>query len=142
MICRRAITLLGLLRWLLALATGVSLFCYLVVPPLSAFTGRLQLAAAVEAGDARAVITLLNRGADPNTETDDPYSQRPLTVLMLAASRGHTTVVKALLAHGAAVNAIRAGDTALTLALGRGHPETVRVLLAHGADACLRARAD
>jgi len=58
---------------------------------------------------------------------------------MRAAEKGHTDIVKALLAHGADVNAkephgASAGATALMYAVVAGHNDIVQVLLTHGAD--------
>jgi len=74
---------------------------------------------------------LLAAGANPNLVTSTGESP------LLAASRaGRTDMVKALLEHGANVNAkenVR-GQTALMWAVSQRHPEVVRTLLEHGAD--------
>ena len=70
---------------------------------------------------------LLKSGIDVNAATP-----KGLTPLMLAASAGHTTVVKHLLScPRIAVNAqTRQGATALMLAAHKGHTEVVELLLA------------
>ena len=61
--------------------------------------------------------------------------------LHMAAQEGHTEIVKALLAAGAAVNAKdQEGRTALDLAAQEGHTETVKALLA--ADAAVNTKDD
>jgi hypothetical protein len=64
--CRRAITLLSLLRWLLVLGAAAGLIRCVVVTAFSVIANRLQLAAAVEAGDTRSVAVLLDHAADPS----------------------------------------------------------------------------
>jgi uncharacterized protein len=89
-----------------------------------------ELTAAVNAGDAALVKSLLAAGANPNAAG---YNGR--TVLMRAASTGRAEVVRALLDAGADVDAKKEnGATALVLAVFFGHAEIVRVLLAAGAD--------
>ncbi len=57
------------------------------------------------------------------------------TALTLAANKGHTEVVKTLLAHKANIEAKdNNGNTALTLAANKGHTEVVKTLLAHKAN--------
>ena len=55
---------------------------------------------------------------------------------MIAASAGNVPVVRALLAHGADVNAVtaRTGATALMWAVAAPHPDIVKVLIDAGAD--------
>jgi hypothetical protein len=93
-------------------------------------TATQRLVAAVNAGDAALVTSLLREGADPNAAG---YNGR--TVLMRAASTGRAEVVRALLDAGADVNAKKEnGATALVMAAFFGHAEIVRVLLEAGAD--------
>jgi ankyrin repeat protein len=72
---------------------------------------------AAECGDVKAVVRLLNGGANVNFDNHK--------ALRLATFLGHTEVVRQLLLHGADV---RAAD-ALFLASSRGHTEVVRLLL-------------
>ncbi|HEV3468426.1 MAG TPA: ankyrin repeat domain-containing protein [Pyrinomonadaceae bacterium] len=89
-----------------------------------------KVTAAVNAGDAALVKSLLAAGASPNAAG---YNGR--TVLMRAASSGRAEVVRALLDAGADVDAKKEdGATALVLAVFFGHAEIVRLLLAAGAD--------
>jgi len=78
---------------------------------------------------------LLAAGANPNLVTSTGESP-----LMAAARAGRADMAKALLLHGANVNAkenVR-GQTALMWAVAQRHPEVVRVLLEHGADVHVR----
>ena len=83
------------------------------------------------------VRLLIQSGADISIK--DSELQR--TALMLAAGRGHTSIVQYLLDEGAPVNTQGVdGVTALMLASEYGHSETVvRVLLNYGADVNLLA---
>src|SRR5579863_5701757 len=77
------------------------------------------------------VQTLLKAGADANA-----FQQEGQTVLMTAAKAGNADAVKALLDHGAEVNAKESwrGQTALMWATAENHPAVVQVLVDHGAD--------
>src|SRR5690349_15471456 len=56
--------------------------------------------------------------------------------LLIAARKGKTGEVQALLDHGAPIGATdRKGHTALMLAAQGGHPDTVQLLLSKGARA-------
>lgn len=85
-----------------------------------------QLFEAARKGDAAAVTSLLDKGADVNAKFR--YGQ---TALFKAAERGHANVVKVLLDRGADVTVqdtfYRA--TAMTWALDNVHTEVVRLLL-------------
>jgi ankyrin repeat protein len=62
----------------------------------------------------------------------EPYGNTPLKI---ASVQGDTTLVEALLAAGADVNARNEDDmTALHYAVSQGHPDVVRVLMLAGAD--------
>jgi serine/threonine-protein phosphatase 6 regulatory ankyrin repeat subunit B len=96
---------------------------------------------AVGSGKAEQVAKLLAAGAEP-----DATSSRGLTALMVAAARGHLTVVEVLAAHGADVNQRScvkqpehgevAGVTALMAACddSTGSPDMIRELVRLGAD--------
>ncbi len=92
------------------------------------------LTAAASRGDADIVTALLDKGADP--EVLDEYGSTPLVRAVAPWPDGRPALptVKALLAHGARVNA-RAGDsTALASAVYAGSPGVVSLLLQKGAD--------
>lgn len=122
------------------------------------------LYAAVEAGDAGRVRAVLARGADPNVrEKPGPRPSNPRqwldivlhpergkptgsTALMEAAWKGHTDVVRQLLAAGADPNAADVTDqdvtTALDCAVCGSHNEAALLLLNAGASANLAGDAD
>ena len=81
---------------------------------------------AVRQGDLATVTALLDQGADVNAKFR--YGS---TALFKAAERGHTEIVKLLLARGADVTVKDTfyNATAMTWALSNDHPETVRALL-------------
>ena len=85
-----------------------------------------QLFEAARKGDAAAVATLLDKGADVNAKF-----RYGTTALFKAAERGNTEVVRLLLARGAdvAVKDTFYGATAMTWALNNNHDEVVRALL-------------
>jgi ankyrin repeat protein len=58
----------------------------------------------------------------------------PPSLIVGAAGRGHTTIVRSLIAKGADVNAKWMGGTALMWAAKWGHTKTVNALLNAGAD--------
>ena len=130
----------------------------------SFFNKNKRLLKQAEKGNTRAVLRLLNRGADVNSTDEDGFS--PLiealrwqhqdtaealisagadvnhhdtlhgeTPLTIAGWNGLTKATKLLLAAGAEVNATnKYGTTALISAARCGHTEVVRLLLAAGAD--------
>jgi hypothetical protein len=81
---------------------------------------------AVRQGDLAAVTALLDKGADVNARF-----RYGATALFKAAERGHTEIVKLLLARGADVTVKDTfyGATAMSWALDNDHVETVRALL-------------
>jgi len=86
---------------------------------------------AVKKADVEQVRLLIAEGADINAAGGD----KALTPLHLAASIGHTEVVKALLEKGAEVNVGDAdGNTALYWAIGSQDEETVKSLIDGGID--------
>jgi ankyrin repeat protein len=99
--------------------------------------GVTPLSAACLNGDGAMVELRLDAGANPNFAL--PGGE---TALMTAARTGKVRAVKALIVHGADVNAKeeRRGQTALMWAAAEGNVETIEALLAAGAD--LHARLD
>jgi ankyrin repeat protein len=97
--------------------------------------GATPLVAAIGAGDAQLVGRLLEAGA----AVDGPAGgQVPLRV---AAERGDTAIVAALLARRPRVDAVDGfGETALIVAARRGDEAICLALLQAGADARLRGR--
>ena len=88
-----------------------------------------ELLAVVRSGQTERLQTLINSGADPNTQTEDEVA-----ILTGAARQGHTRTVQVLLDAGADVNAQDPmGWTALIEAASEGHADTVKVLLDQGA---------
>ena len=85
---------------------------------------------AAKKGDARAVGSLLARGADPNART--PYGATPL---LYASENGHLEVVRILLSHKADANLKDTfyGSTPLGSALTNKHYDVARVLVENGA---------
>ena len=90
-----------------------------------------NLLAAVAAGDAAAVRSRLEGGADPNRTGPDGSS-----MLLVAASAGHAEIVAALILAGANINEAhwQNGATALHAAAFFGRPEAASVLVENGAD--------
>lgn len=81
---------------------------------------------AVRAGDVAQVTALLDKGADVNAKF-----RYGATALFKAAERGHTEIVKLLLARGAdaTIKDTFYGATAMTWALDNDHVEIVKALL-------------
>ena len=90
-----------------------------------------QLYEAVRKGDAAAVTSLLDRGADVNAKF-----RYGTTALFKAATLGNAEVTGILLAHGADVKVKDTfyQATAMTWALNGNHLEVVRLLLQKGSD--------
>jgi ankyrin repeat protein len=85
------------------------------------------------AGDAEAVQSLIERGADVNAVSPDNVSP-----LMEACKNGHLEVAAALIKHGAEIDAqSRKGWSPLMWAAEKGHSHLVRLLLDAGADPTL-----
>jgi ankyrin repeat protein len=92
----------------------------------------------------RGLHWLLDHGADPRIPSIGKYVAEPHqgeTPLHLAAAVGHeVAVLRALVEHGAPVNAMRNdGRTAYQLAYRRGHGEAVAYLASVGADTTISA---
>ncbi len=90
-----------------------------------------QLYEAVRKGDAAAVTSLLDRGADVNAKF-----RYGATALFKAAERGNVAVAKVLTDRGADVKVKDTfyGATAMTWALNGKHLEVVRLLVQKGSD--------
>jgi ankyrin repeat protein len=98
-------------------------------PPLISEVNR-NLMTAIETGKVAFVQKMLDKGADVNAK-----SNTDLTVLMLAAGKGHKDVVDFLLKKGADINATdNRGKTALMYAVIESNTAIVQTLLNHGAD--------
>ena len=84
---------------------------------------------AANMGDAKELVSLIQRGLDPDT-----VDAQGNTLLILAAREGHTAAVEALARNRARVDYRNpAGDSALMLAVLRGHEEAARALIKAGA---------
>ncbi|WP_422490504.1 ankyrin repeat domain-containing protein [Endozoicomonas sp. ALE010] len=86
---------------------------------------------------ANVIKTLLARGVDPNFATFDPLTNRAYIPLLLAAENGSYVISKALLDHGADLQAHDCGWTVLHFAARRFSEQKVmlvKCLLDHGAD--------
>lgn len=91
----------------------------------------LALLVAAEAGDAAAVGSMLDAGADINAQRLEGF-----TPLSIAAMVGNVEVVRLLIERRADVNALsrNAPTTALIAAAAGGQAEAVRLLIAGGAN--------
>ncbi len=95
------------------------------------------LLAAVKAGDAAGVTSLVNHGANPNAR--DAIGMTPLHY---AAYRGEPAVAEALIAGGADLDVKDSmGMTPLHAAAFQGHPDMVETLLKAGAEVNAKDRA-
>ena len=84
---------------------------------------------AASMGDAKELVSLIQRGLDPDT-----VDAQGNTLLILAAREGHTAAVEALAKNRARLDYRNpAGDSALMLAVLRGHEDAVRALIKAGA---------
>jgi len=93
----------------------------------------MALFKAVDAGNAAKVVSLLNKGVDPNDHDPEDGS----TALIRAAKDNHLQIARILLDHGADINERglgMPGATAIMLAASHGNADMVRLLIAHGAD--------
>ena len=110
------------------LVVGAFALCGLVSGATLAGSYEDALSAA-SMGDAKALVSLLNRGIDPNT-----VDAQGNTLLILAAREGQTATVEALLQYRVRVDyRNQAGDSALMLAVLRGHEDAARALIKGGA---------
>jgi hypothetical protein len=106
-------------------------FLLVLLPPASRAADLNQdLREAAKKGDARAVESLLGRGADANART--PYGA---TAILYASDKGHVEVVKILLKHKADVNLKDTfyGGTPLGFALSNKHYDVAQLLVENGA---------
>lgn len=105
---------------------------------LNAINQNQQLLQAAFNGNLEQVKAFLKAGADVNAKADVGRADfmKDWTVLIRAAYRGHTQVVKTLLkAPGIKVNATdNVGGTALIWAAINGYSQVVKALLKAGAD--------
>ena len=90
-----------------------------------------QLINALESGRTAEVASLLNEGADPNIRNDDGY-----TALTMASYKGHTEILKLLLADRKTDpnRQNENGYTPLMSASDHGYTKTVELLLKYGAN--------
>lgn len=89
-----------------------------------------NLMTAIETGKVTFVQKMLDKGADVNAKNNTE-----MTVLMLAAGKGHKDVVDFLLKKGADINATDdRGKTALMYAVIESNAAIVQTLLNYGAD--------
>ena len=85
---------------------------------------------AAKTGDATALSTLLDSGANPDSR--DAHGQ---SALMLAAHRGHSDAVRVLIEAGADLDqSAKYGLTATMLAVVAGHDAIARNLAASGSN--------
>ena len=100
-------------------------------PNAAQATGETALMTCARGGVVDAVNPLLGRRVDVNAQE----ASLGQTALMWAAWEGHTEVVRALIEHGADVDArTTTGYTALLLAAREGDTDTTEALLEAGAD--------
>lgn len=105
-------------------------------PPRSASERALDslFIEAAESGDTAKITSLLQKGADVNAASNDPWLGKQ-TALMLAAGAGKTDMARLLLEKGADVDAKdKDGLTALMKAATKGRTEAAVLLLEKGAD--------
>lgn len=89
-------------------------------------------------GDREEVQFLLEKGLDPNRQTNTGE-----TALTAAVRTADAVLIENLLRHGANPNLQnQKGETALMMAAGRGFTNAAKVLLQHGADPSLKDKRD
>ena len=110
---------------------SVILFFILCIIAFNSYSQpELELLQSSEKGDSAKVLELLNAGANPNTAYNDGQ-----TALMLACKGNYTSIVKALVEHGALINTRSVYDhSALLYTVGLGNLELTRFLVSKGAD--------
>ena len=121
-------------------ASAVALLLFtLPAPPVFGQANANQVDQAIitaaKDGDTSTIRTLLEDGADANTQNAEGR-----TALWEASGRGHSQIVELLLASGADVDrASNVGTTAIWAASNGGHTRIVQLLLAKGADVDTRS---
>jgi ankyrin repeat protein len=103
-------------------------------PPATSDTAHSELFSAIENGDVRVVLEILR--AHPAAVNARNPNGAP--ALWIAANRAHLAVARALVAHGADVNARFELDQSTPLHEARCSTAITRLLLDRGADASLR----
>ncbi len=102
----------------------------MLAPKTDVADPQAQLFAASESGDLAQAQAALDQGAKT-----DAHDDRGMDALSWAALRGHTEIVKLLIARGAKVDARNSSDwPALGQACGQGHTQTARTLIEAGAN--------
>lgn len=102
----------------------------MLAPKADAGDSQAQLFAASESGDLVQAQAALDQGAKL-----DAHDDRGMDALSWAALRGHTEIVKLLIARGAKVDARNSSDwPALGQACGQGHIEAALALIKAGAN--------
>ena len=97
-----------------------------------------EVIAAADRGEEAAVLAWLDRGGQADA-TCKRRGVNGITLLMVAARRGHERLVELLLKHGAGINVqSNKGFTALLYAADKGHESVVELLLRHGAEVDLQ----
>ncbi|GET85552.1 hypothetical protein, conserved [Leishmania tarentolae] len=87
-------------------------------------------------GNLQAAILMWSQGTIDIPTRRVVYEGNSASPLMWAAFKGHLSIVRFLVDHGAPLEAVNAlGHTALQWAITGGHTSIVRYLLDHGADA-------
>jgi ankyrin repeat protein len=118
------------------------LFAVSLMLPVAAFAitddERMELASAMEKGDAAYVKKLLDNGMDPN---DKAYAW---SYLQVAANKNQMAIVKLMVERGADVNYKHpiTKMTPVALAAYNGNKDMVQYLISKGADPNIKLRGD
>ncbi len=114
------------MKWSRPVSIFVALFTLLAISALAA--GLTPLQKAIQKGDIKKVIELLDKGAKINEWNFG-------TPLIMAASSGQLEIARLLIERGADLNMIgQNGWTALGCAAAEGHSDIVDLLISKGAD--------
>ena len=104
-------------------------------PDFPTLNGTCAIHSAADEGFAEVMGALVQFGADMESPVPHPAIHVGFTPLMLAARRGHTSSVEALINSGVNLNVAKSdGYTAVHLASLNGQVDSLRVLLSAGAD--------